>query len=427
MTTDARTQPARPPEAAPALSEVMDLDARYVMSTYARKPVEFVRGEGARLWDSEGNEYLDFLAGIAVVGVGHCHPRVSQAIAAQAQTLMHVSNLFHNPLQATLARRLCGLTGMDRAFFCNSGAEANEAALKISRKFGKISVGAECSEIVTFTGSFHGRTLATVTATAQPKFQEPFTPLLPGIRYCPFNDLRALRDIVSEKTCAIMVEPIQGESGVHACDPEFLMGLRTLCDQTGALLILDEVQTGMGRTGKFLASQWMGISADVVTLAKGIANGVPMGVCLARGEAASTLALGDHGSTFGGQPLACAAALATLDVLESERLMENAAAVGGYLMERLVELREKIPGTICEVRGRGLMVGIDLATPIARTIAGRLLAAGIVVNPIGDSVLRLVPPLVVTAQDCDRFVHELRRALVAESTSAQTAVNNAKS
>jgi predicted acetylornithine/succinylornithine family transaminase len=418
MTTDARERSEKAPQAPSDLDEVMDLDARYVMQTYARRPVEFVRGSGARLWDSEGNEYLDFLAGIAVASVGHAHPGVAEAIASQAHTLVHISNLFHNPLQARLAKRLCELTGMERAFFCNSGAEANETALKISRKSGKNRSGDACNEIVTFTGSFHGRTMATITATAQPKYQVAFAPLVPGFRYCPLNDLRALRDLVSARTCAVMVEPIQGESGIHACEPEFLKGVRELCDATGALLVFDEVQSGMGRTGRFLASDWAGVSGDVVTLAKGIANGVPMGVCLARGEAAATLTLGDHGSTFGGQPLACAAALATLDAIDAERLIDNAACVGSYFIHLLTQLQRELPGIISEIRGRGLMVGMELAIPIARAVVGRLLDAGIVVNPIGDAVLRFVPPLVVSAQDCDRVVMELRTALIAETTQA---------
>jgi predicted acetylornithine/succinylornithine family transaminase len=393
------------------LTEIMDLDHEYVMGTYARQPIVFVRGEGAKLWDSEGREYLDFLAGIAVVQVGHCHPRIAEAIAKQAGTLMHVSNLFHNAHQAPLAERLCRLTGMEKAFFCNSGAEANEAALKIARKWGKQKRGNDCYEIITFEGSFHGRTMGTVTATAQPKYQAPFAPLVPGFHYAPLNDLHALDHLISERTCAVMIEPIQGESGIKVSSPEFLAGVRALCDEAEVLLILDEVQCGMGRTGCFLGSQRAGVKGDIVTMAKGIADGFPMGACLARGAAAHTLVPGDHGSTFAGQPLACAAALATLDVIEDERLMERAVHVGAHFRQQLECLQHDIPGRIKEVRGLGLMIGVEFAQPEAKLLLKSLLDQGIVANAVGDTVLRFVPPLVVTTEDCDRVVAALKTAL----------------
>ncbi len=394
-----------------AAETIMALDRDYIMGTYARQPVVFVRGEGARLWDSEGREYLDFLSGIAVVGVGHCHPRVAGAIAEQAHRLMHISNLFHNPLAAKLAERLCKLADMDKVFFCNSGAEANEAALKIARKWGKQKRGVDCFEIITFTGSFHGRTMGAVSATAQPKYQAPFAPLVPGFHYAPLNDLAALDELITEKTCAVMIEPLQGESGINPATPEFLAGVRALCDEAEVLLILDEIQCGMGRTGHFLASQCVGVQGDIVTLAKGIADGFPMGACLARGSAANTLVPGDHGSTFAGQPLACAAALATLDVMEEEHLMERAAEVGGYFKARLQELQNALPDRIKEVRGRGLMVGLQLSTPDAKAVHKYLMEAGIVANATSDSVLRFVPPLVVTNADCDRVVTTIEQAL----------------
>ena len=391
--------------------EIMALDHEYVMGTYARQPVVFVRGEGARLWDSEGREYLDFLSGIAVVGVGHCHPKVAGAIADQAHRLMHISNLFHNPLQAKLAERLCALAGMEKVFFCNSGTEANEAALKIARKWGKKQRGEECYEIITFTGSFHGRTMGAVSATAQPKYQAPFAPLVPGFIYAPLNDLATLDELITEKTCAVMIEPLQGESGINPATPDFLAGVRALCDEAEVLLILDEIQCGMGRTGHFLASQGVGVQGDIVTMAKGIADGFPMGACLARGSAATTLVPGDHGSTFAGQPLACAASLATLDVMEEERLMERAAEVGGYFKSRLQELQKALPDRIKEVRGRGLMVGLQLSTPDAKAVQKYLMEAGIVINATSDSVLRFVPPLIVTPADCDRVVATIEQAL----------------
>lgn len=394
-----------------ALEEIQALDNQYVMGTYARQPVVFVRGEGARLWDSEGREYLDFLAGIAVVGAGHCHPKVADAISKQAHTLMHVSNLYHNPHQAKLAQRLCELTNMEKVFFCNSGAEANECALKIARKWGKQVRGAECYEIITFQGSFHGRTMGTVTATAQPKYQEPFAPLVPGFRYAPLNDMDAVRDMVSEKTCAIMIEPIQGESGVNIAKPAFLKELRALCDEKRILLIFDEVQAGVGRTGNFLGSQTAGVQGDVATLAKGIADGFPMGACAARGSAATTLVPGDHGCTFGGQALACAASLATLEVLIEEDLMGNATRTGGFFLQALGELQAEFPEKIKEARGAGLMVALEFSVPIAREMNKSLLASGVIANATSDTTMRFVPPLVVTEADCLQVIEALRRGL----------------
>lgn len=394
---------------------VIARDRDYIMGTYARNPVVFVRGEGARLWDSEGKEYLDFLAGIAVVGVGHSHPRIAEAIAQQARTLTHVSNLYHNAHAARLAERLCTLTEMEKAFFCNSGAEANECALKIARKWGKQQRGSDCHEIITFEGSFHGRTFGAVSATAQPKYQTPFAPVVPGFHYAPLNDLHALDELISENTCAIMIEPIQGETGINMAHPEFLASVRALCDEAEVLLIFDEIQCGLGRTGRFLACQNYGVEADIVTLAKGIADGFPMGACLARGSAAVTLVPGDHGSTFAGQPLACAAALATLDVLEDENLMENATSVGDYFRAQLRAIQNERPKTIREVRGLGLMVGTELAVPIAKNVMRNLLEAGVVVNAVGDTILRFLPPLMVTQDDCDVVAAALRTALKAES------------
>jgi predicted acetylornithine/succinylornithine family transaminase len=391
-------------------NEVKVKDSEFVMGTYARQPIVFVRGEGARLWDSEGREYLDFLGGIAVVGIGHNHSRVTRAIADQAATLMHVSNLFHNAHQAELARRLTKLTGMEKAFFCNSGAEANECAIKIARKWAKQHRGTDCHEIISFKGSFHGRTLATVTATAQPKYQEPFAPLPGGFRYLDGWDVVALDEAITDKTAAVIIEPIQGESGINVVPKEFLATLRALCDESGILLILDEIQSGNGRTGKYLASENAGIRGDIVTVAKGIANGVPIGACLARGSAATTLVPGDHGSTFGGQPLACAAALAVLDAMEEDDLMDNAARVGQYFLAELRGLRNP---RIQNVRGIGLMVGVELSEPIAKAVLQGLLERGLVANAVGDTILRFLPPLIISESDCDRAVERFSEALSA--------------
>ncbi len=392
---------------------VFALDREVVMGTYLRQPILFVRGEGAYLWDSNGEKYLDFLAGIAVVQAGHCHPHIANAIAKQAHTLMHISNLFHNPLQAELAQKLCRLTEMQKAFFCNSGCEANECALKIARKWGKAKRGADCFEIITFHGSFHGRTMATVTATAQPKYQAPFQPLIPGFHYTSPNDIEALRALVSSRTCAVMLEPIQGEGGIRPMQPNFLQQVRALCDATQTLLILDEIQCGTGRTGSFLGSQSMGIKGDVITLAKGIADGFPMGVCLAQGEAANTLVPGDHGSTFAGQPLACAAALATLEVIEQENLIQNARETGGWFLAALQKLQTEYPDRIAEVRGMGLMVGVELKNPEAKSLLQGFLRNHIVVNATSDTVLRFVPPLIVTQQECEKVVSTLKTLLQA--------------
>ena len=410
------------PETDPTLEEVMHLESEFLMRNYARQQVCFVRGEGALLWDTEGKEYLDLLSGIAVCGVGHCHPHVVDAITRQAHSLIHVSNLYHNALQATLAQRLCKHTGMDRAFFANSGAEANECAIKLARKWGKEERGEECFEIITFYGSFHGRTLATVTATAQPKYQASFTPLPAGFRYVHVGDVEELERTVSEKTCAIMIEPIQGESGVKPIPIEFLQTLREVCDRIGALLIFDEIQCGIGRTGKFLASQLAGVEADVVTLAKSIADGVPMGVCLAKGDAGCTLQPGDHGSTFGGQPLACAAALAVLDVIETEGLMDRATTVGAALKSELEKIAAALPGVIKEVRGAGLMIGVELEQPIAKQILTAMLSAGFVLNAVGDNILRLLPPLVITPAQIDRATFALK-PILAEASAQYLAAN----
>ena len=389
------------------LDEIRHLEADAVMGTYARNPVLFVRGEGATLWDSEGKSYLDFLGGIAVISVGHCHPHVTATIAEQAGKLVHVSNLFYNEFQGKLAAKLCDLTGMERVFFCNSGAEASECALKLARKWGKQNKSEAAIEIVTFSGSFHGRTMGAVTATAQPKYQTPFAPLVPGFHYADRNDLAAAEKLIGANTCAVFLEPIQGESGIHPMTPEFMQGLRKLCDERNVLLIADEVQCGMGRTGDFLAIQGYGVLPDVVTMAKGLANGFPIGACLARGEAAHTLVPGDHGSTFAGQPLACAAAWATLEVLENENLMQNAAEVGACFKTELEALKAKYPNLISEVRGKGLMLGMDFATPQAKSAQTELRDAGIIVNATSENTLRFLPPLNVTKEDCRRVVQEI--------------------
>lgn len=385
-------------------SDARQWDRAHVMRTYARQEVEFVRGDGAHLYDAQGREYLDFLSGIAVCAVGHAHPTLTRAIQEQAATLLHVSNLYLTQPQARLARRLIELSDFERVFFCNSGAEANEAAIKIARKRSK-------GKIVTAKNSFHGRTLAAVTATGQPKYSEPFAPLPPGFVHVPFNDVAALAEQVDDTTAAILLEPIQGESGVWPATPEYLRAARELADRHGALLIFDEVQTGMGRTGRLWAYQRYGVVPDVMTLAKGLGGGVPIGACLARGAAAETLVPGDHGSTFAGNPLATAAANAVLDILADERLVENAEVIGAYLAEQIRGLSQRHPETIGAPRGMGLMVGIEVRRPVARQIVAAALARGLVINATGDDALRLLPPLIVGKADVDEAIRRLEAAI----------------
>ena len=393
---------------------VIQMDADYVMHTFNRQPVVFVRGEGMRVWDADGKEYLDFLAGIAVNGLGHCHPELVAAIQSQAAELMHVCNLYYVPQQPMLAKRLIELSGMGKAFFCNSGAEANEAAIKLARKWAKQTHGPDRYEIITAEGSFHGRTLATVTATAQPKYHEGFEPMMPGFKYVPFNDLAALEAAVNDHTCAIMLEPIQGESGVHPASQEYLAGVRRLCDERGLLVILDEIQTGLGRTGKWFGHQHYGIKPDIMTLAKTLGGGFPIGACLATDDAAKAFVPGTHASTFGGNPLACAAALATLDVMEREKLIENSAETGAYLRQRLEELQTR-RNDIAEVRCIGLMAAVEFNRDCAPELSAECLRRGLIVNPIGRRIIRMLPPLIAKKEHVDTAVRVLGEALEAEA------------
>jgi predicted acetylornithine/succinylornithine family transaminase len=389
-------------------AQVWQLDQHYLMRTYRRQPVLFVRGEGAYLYDPQGNRYLDFLAGVAVCNVGHCHPHLVARIQEQAARLMHIGNLLLSEPQARLAERLCQLTGMERAFFCNCGAEACETAIKIARKFANMHKQTPDYEILVLHQSFHGRTMGVLSATMQPKYQNPFVPLLPGFRALPRNDLQALREAFSERTAAIFLEPIQGESGVNPLTDEYLLEVQSLCRRYHALFMIDEVQTGMGRTGRWFAYQHLGLEPDVVTLAKGLGGGFPIGACLARGIAAEILQLGDHGSTFGGNPLACTAALATLEIIEQENLCERAAQVGNYLQARLIELQAQ-GAPIREVRGRGLIIGVELTEPIARAVVDRAFEKRLIINPVGETILRLVPPLVISEQEVDDAIAILKQ------------------
>ncbi|APC09489.1 acetylornithine transaminase [Neomoorella thermoacetica] len=382
---------------------------KYVMRTYGRYPVALVRGEGARVWDADGKEYLDFVSGLAVNSLGHCHPRVVEAIREQAGRLIHCSNLYWIEPQVELARLLVENSALDKVFFCNSGAEANEAAIKLARKYAKEHRGPESYEIITMRRSFHGRTLATLTATGQEKFHHGFAPLPPGFRYVPFNDLSSLRAAVGPRTCAVMLEPVQGEGGVYAANKDYLQAVRALCDDEGLLLIFDEVQCGLGRTGYLFAYQYYEVEPDILTLAKALAGGVPIGAMLAKERAASAFAPGDHASTFGGNPLATAAGVAAFKALLQEGLVENARVLGQYFYQQLEGLVREFPQLI-EVRGRGLLLGVEIDGP-----AGEVVAAcqerGLLINSLHGHVLRFLPPLIVTREDIDRAVTILKEAL----------------
>jgi acetylornithine aminotransferase len=374
-----------------------------LMDTYARLPVVFARGEGAYVWDEDGKRYLDALTGLAVTGLGHAHPRVTAAIAHQAQALLHTSNLYRIRAQEQLAEKLTRLSGMERVFFCNSGAEANEAAIKIARLVGHKRDN-RAPHVIVVENSFHGRTLGTLTATGNRKVQAGFEPLLTGFVRAPFDDVAAIETIAenNESVVAILVEPIQGEAGIVVPKPGYLAALRRICDRRGWLLMLDEVQTGNGRTGRYFAYQHDGILPDVVTTAKGLGNGVPIGACLARGVAAEAFRPGNHGSTFGGNPLACAAGLAVIDALEKDGLMARAATLGERMLARL---RTSLAGDnrVVDIRGRGLMLGIELANGCGDLVK-RGLATGLLVNVTHDRVIRLLPPLVLTDAEADTIV-----------------------
>ncbi|MBI2201410.1 MAG: acetylornithine transaminase [Armatimonadetes bacterium] len=396
---------------------VAELSGKFLMSTYKRAPVAFASGQGVRLTDMEGKTYLDFVAGIAVSILGHNHPELVSAIAQQASKVIHTSNLYLISEQAKLGQWLVEHSACDRAFFCNSGAEANETAIKLARKYG--AQGGRF-EIIVADRSFHGRTLAALAATAQPKYHKGFEPLPPGFVTASWDDLAALESAITPSTCAIMLEPIQGEGGLRFPSPGYLEGVRRLCDQRGLVLILDEIQTGMGRTGRLFAYEQFGIEPDVVTLAKGLGGGVPIGAVLAKARIAEAFQPGDHGSTFGGNFLASAAALAVVTTIERERLPEHAARIGAYLIDRLRSLSRSHP-VVTEVRGLGLMVAVELSIDAAQVVDA-CRERGLLVNAVQPTTLRLVPPLIITRGDVDEAVRILDAALAAVAQPATTAV-----
>lgn len=389
--------------------QVKALDSQHYMQVFGRYDIVLSHGEGPYVYDSEGKKYLDFLAGIAVNLLGHGHAGLVKAIADQASRMIHCSNLYYTEAQALLASRLTAASGLERVFLANSGAEANEGAIKLARKYADRQ-GGEGREIITAQHGFHGRTLATLTATAQPKYQEGFGPLPGAFSYVPYGDVAALEAAISDQTCAVMLEPIQGEGGVHVPAVDYLAKVRALCDKHDALLILDEIQTGVGRTGKMFAYQHTTIKPDIVTLAKGLGGGVPIGAVLASESAAAAFGPGDHGSTFGGNPLACAAANAVLDAMETEQLLDNAIVMGEYLMAGLNRLKEKYPQLITNVRGQGLIVGAELSIP-GREIVEGCLIRGIIINCTAGKVLRFVPPLIVKQNHVDEVLAVLDQVL----------------
>jgi acetylornithine/N-succinyldiaminopimelate aminotransferase len=393
---------------------LLEWSARYHTPNYGRAPICLVRGDGVRVWDTDGRAYLDFGAGQVVTALGHCHPRVTGAIREAAATLLHVTNLYHNVPQIHLAKLLCEHSFADQAFFSNSGAEANEAAIKMARKYAKERFSTDRYEIIATHDSFHGRTLATLTATGQPKYHQGFEPLVPGFKHVPYNNLRAMERALDNRTAAILVEPIQGEGGVNVPDEDYLPGLRKLCDESGALLILDEIQTGIARTGRLWGHQHAGIEPDIMTLAKALANGLPIGATLARREVASVLTPGTHGSTFGGNPFVTAVALTTLTTILDEKIPERADRTGRYVMTRLRALAAGRP-LIREVRGRGLLIGVELTRPAA-PIVDACREAGLLLLTAGEKVLRLAPPLIVEQSDCDQALAVIEGALARTET-----------
>ncbi len=387
--------------------KLLDDSHKYLMNTYNRSSIDLRKGRGMKVWSSDGKEYLDFIGGIAVNCLGHCHPKVVIALQKQAQRLLHVSNLYYIEPQIKLAKLLIKHSCADKVFFCNSGAEANEAAIKLARKYAKDHTSPDKFEIITTYGSFHGRTLAALSATGQEKYQKGFDPLVPGFKHIPFNDIETLKNSVAKHTCAVMLEPIQGEGGIKMPEEGYLKDVRKLCDENELLLIFDEVQTGMGRTGKLFAYEHFGIEPDIISLAKGLGGGVAIGALLAKDMVAAAFKPGSHASTFGGNPLACSAAIATLEtLLEDGFILDNCKRIGKYFMEKLEGLKRDFPSLIVEIRGLGLMLGLEITTACG-SIVDSCADLGVLVNCAGSNVLRFTPPLIISKREIDYLVYVL--------------------
>jgi acetylornithine aminotransferase len=389
--------------------DIMNKADKVIAKTYKRFPVVITKGKGCCLWDTEGKKYIDFVSGIAVCNLGHAHPKISEALSKQADILLHVSNLYYTEPQIELASRLTENSFADRVFFCNSGAEANEAAIKLARKYYKDKGENDRYRIVTMEKSFHGRTMATLSATGQDKIRKGFEPVLDGFDHIPFNDIDALRKSIGPSTCAVLLEPIQGEGGVRCPDPDYLKSVRHLCDEADILLIFDEIQTGMGRTGKFFAYEHFGIEPDVMTLAKALANGLPIGAMLAKEEVAETFGPGAHASTFGGTPIITAASVQVVKLLLEGNLIHHCAKIGEYFKERLTGLKSKHE-SIVDVRGMGLLLGMKLEIE-GDTIVNSCMEKGFLINCIQGNILRFIPPLIVEKEEIDAFVQCLDEIL----------------
>ena len=387
-------------------SELIKDSQQYLMNTYSRQPLVLVKGRDTRVFDSEGKEYVDFVSGVAVDNLGHCNPRVVVALQKQAQRLMHVSNHYHIEPQINLAKALVKQSFADKVFFCNSGTEAIEAAIKLARRYSREVLKQDRFEIITMRGSFHGRTYGAVSATAQEKFHQGFEPIVPGFRYVPFDDVPAVEAAVNDRTCAVLVEPVQGEGGVNVPAPGYLAELRRICDRHGMLLIFDEIQTGMGRTGKLFAYEHENVKPDVMALAKGLGAGMPIGALLATDKASAALVPGTHGSTFGGNPLACAAGLASLEtLLEDNIIIQNVEALGGHFLDRLAALKAKY-GFVKAVRGKGLLLGMELDFE-GKDIVAACMKEGFLINCTVNTVLRFMPPLIITEEEIDQLADVL--------------------
>ncbi len=389
--------------------EIIERERRFLLPTYNRYPIALHRGKGVFLYDCEGKRYLDFVAGLGVNALGHAHPRVVKVIREQAARAIHFSNLYYNEYQGRLAEKLCQLSGLDRAFFSNSGTEAIEGSIKLARLAGHRAGGEAKSQLVALEGSYHGRTFGAMSLTGQDKYRKGFEPMLEDVKFVPRNDLGALRTAINDQTCAIVLEPIFGEGGIHECSTDFLRECRALADRHRAALIFDEIQCGLGRTGTIFAFQAFGVTPDIVAIAKPIAAGLPLGAFLAREEFATAISPGQHGTTFGGGPLACRVALEYLAIVEDEKLLENVARVGGYLQEQLTSLAPR-HGAVQEVRGRGLIQGLQLAIP-ARPIVEQGLAEGVLFNSTQDTVLRFLPPFLLQEKHVDRGMRVLKKLL----------------
>ena len=374
----------------------------FVFRTYMRQGKAFIKGQGTMLWDEEGNAYTDFLAGIAVCSLGHCHPEITEVIQHQASNLLHVSNLFYTPPQADLAAALCEKSFADRAFFSNSGAEANEAAIKLARRYFQHQGNKNRFTIITMNQSFHGRTMATLTATGQDKLKDGFYPVLEGFKYAPFNDIDALKDLMDDSVCAVMLEPVQGEGGIIPADRDYLKAVRQLCSDTGTLLIFDEIQCGMGRCGTLFAHEHYGVTPDIMTLAKALGNGIPIGAMLATADAATGFELGSHASTFGGNPFATAVAGKVLEIIGSPSFLEKVKDTGQYFRDRLESLVQTHDRAVA-VRGTGLLIGLEVDKD-AGWFVSRLMKKGFIINGIQDKVLRFAPPLIIEKNDIDRLI-----------------------